>query len=145
MNEKTMFQQDQEAAEENRRRLEKGKRLLCVIVAVSLLLSLFSAVFHTQFTGILLQLVLAFFIFRGSAAVKGFYLLFVVLSVVSGFLCFVRQNVQAMFALPAAAPAFRCLLIGAGVFTIAWGVFSMFAMEKSRNLAGYLEYQKMQR
>ena len=154
----SIFQLDRDAAEQNRIRCEKGRQLLTVIVVVNLFVSLISGILNMQFVGFLLQLALAFFLFKGSQIAKGFYILFAFLNILSGFLCFVLRNDimdQVQGALGETdyvhnglriadrfVPAFGIALIVIGVCSILWGIFMMFALMKNKNLIHYLEYQK---
>ncbi len=153
-----LFQWDQEAAEENRILCEKGRRLLTVVVVVNLVISLLSAILHMQFMALLIQLVLAFFIFRGSAIARGFYILLAVLNILSGFLCLVWQNsmtngagsIGGDFAVVRRGfqlfsenlPVVSGLFIGIGAVSILWGIFMLYALMRNRNLKHYLDYQR---
>lgn len=158
MAEEGIYQWNKEETAQNQRSCEKGRRLLSVIIVGNLGISLLAGILQMQFIGFLLQLVLAFFLFRGSQIAKGFYILLAVLNVLSGFLCLVWRNdimnrldgafgeMESVYhgiqLAPQAVPAVCTAAVILGIFSIVWGIFMMAVLTKNKNLIHYLEYQR---
>lgn len=161
MERESINQWKKEEAQQRSILCEKGRRFLTVVVMVNLAVSLVTGILSMRFTGFFLQLVLAFFIFKGSKIAKSFYILLAFHNILSGFLCFSWQNQMTdhgweiggmdelihsiLMPAPQAVPLIRAATVIFGVFSILWGILMMVFLTKNRNLIRYLGNQEERR